>query len=325
MRPVTIAATGGLGNQLFQLAAAMAVAEATGRRVEVCTRMYDRPAGRRAFLAVRRWARGLWTDADGRFRLDAMARGPELLAVQRHARETTATDDRARGVTRAVLKRAFRDPAVGIPGARILRTRSDVQSLLDGRTAVPSDETPLVSGFMQTDAFVGPRIDALRAMIELPRETPYAGRWIRFARERPTVGVHVRRGDYAKPAYRDLFPIVPAAWYAQAAELLRVRLGEARFLVVTDDPGWVREHLRLPGTVALASGEHPSTGLEDLAVLAACGHHVIANSTFGWWGARLAGGGGLVVAPTCWLLKEAPDPELLPASWLRLENPRTRY
>ncbi|MBU3684641.1 MAG: alpha-1,2-fucosyltransferase [Phycisphaerales bacterium] len=324
MRPVTIAATGGLGNQLFQLAAAVAVAEATGRGIEVCTRMYDRPAARRAFLAVRRWVRGLWTDADGRFRLDAMARGPELLAVQRHARGTDATEDRARGFTRASLKQASRDPACTIPGAHILRTRGDVQSLLDGRTTVPPDETPLVSGFMQTDAFVAPRIDALRAMIELPRETPYAARWIRAARERATVGMHVRRGDYAKPAYRDLFPIVPAAWYAQAAELLRARLGDVRFLVVTDDPGWVRAHLKLPGAVDVASGEHPSTGLEDLAVLAACGHHIIANSTFGWWGARLATGGGLVVAPTCWLLREPPDPDLLPASWLRLENPRTR-
>jgi hypothetical protein len=324
MRPVTIAATGGLGNQLFQLAAAMAVADATGRRVEVCTRMYDRPAARRAFLAARRWVRGLWTDADGRFRLDAMARGPELLAVQRSARETTAADDRARGFTRASLKRASRDPTCTIPDARILRTRSDVQSMLDGRTTVEPDETPLVSGFMQTDAFVAPRIDALRTMIELPRDTPYASRWIRSARERPTVGVHVRRGDYTKPAYRDLFPIVPAAWYAQAAELLRDRLGDVRFLVVTDDPGWVREHLRLPGAVDVASGDHPASGLEDLAVLAACSHHVIANSTFGWWGARLATGGGHVVAPTCWLLKEPPDPDLLPTSWLRLENPRTR-
>ena len=33
-------------------------------QIEVCTRMYDRPAARRAFLALRRWARGLRADAD---------------------------------------------------------------------------------------------------------------------------------------------------------------------------------------------------------------------------------------------------------------------
>lgn len=324
MRPVTIAATGGLGNQLFQLAAAMAVADATGRGIEVCTRMYDRPAARRAFLAARRWVRRMWTDADGRFRLDAMARGPELLAVQRAAPATDARADRARGFTRVSLKRAFRDPAFTIEGARILRTRVEVEAIIDGGDTIAAGDTPLISGFVQTDAFVAPRIGALRAAVVLPRDTPYAARWIRTARERPTVGVHVRRGDYAKPAYRDLFPIVPAAWYAQAGEMLRARLGEVRFLVVTDDPGWVKANLRLPGATDIASGEHPASPLEDLAVLAACAHHVIANSTFGWWGARLSTSGGQVVAPTCWLLKETPDPDLLPTSWLRLENPRTR-
>ena len=324
MRPVTIAATGGLGNQLFQLAAAMEVADATGRPIEVSTRMYDRPAARRAFLAVRRWVRGLWTDSDGRFRLDAMARGPELLSVQRGAPATEARTDRAHGFTRASLKQAFRDPSFRIAGAHILRTRADVEAVAEGRATIAPDETPLVCGFVQTDAFVSPRIDALRAAIALPRDTPYARRWIDATRARPTVGVHVRRGDYAKPAYRDLFPIVPAEWYAQAGELLRARLGDVRFLVVTDDPGWVKTNLRLPGTTDIASGEHPASPLEDLAVLAACAHHVIANSTFGWWGARLAVGDGHVVAPTCWLLRETPDPDLLPPSWIRLENSRTR-
>ena len=324
MRPVTIAATGGLGNQLFQLAAGMALADVTGRPIEVCTRMYDRPAARRAFLAARRWVRGLWADADGRFRLDAMVRGPELLSVQCAAPATDARNDRARGLTRASLRQAFRDPSFRIAGAHILRTRAEVEAVVGGRAAVAADHAPLVCGFMQTDAFVAPRIDALRAAVTLPRDTPYAKRWISAARARPTVGVHVRRGDYAKPAYRDLFPIVPPGWYAEAGELLRARLGDVRFLVVTDDPGWVKANLRLPGATDIASGEHPPSPLEDLAVLAACAHHVIANSTFGWWGARLAAGDGHVVAPTCWLLGETPDPDLLPPSWHRLENPRTR-
>ncbi len=302
----------------------MAVAEATGRPIEVCTRMYDRPAVRHAFLAARRWMRRLWADADGRFRLDSMARGPELLSVQRGAQATDAREDRARGFTRQALKRAFRDPAFRIDGARILRTRVDVEAVVGRKAMIASGNTPLICGFVQTDAFVAPRIEVLRAAIALPRDTPYAARWIRAVRERPTVGVHVRRGDYAKPAYRDILPIVPAAWYAQACELLRERLGEVRFLVVTDDPGWVKANLRLPGTMDIASGEHPGSPLEDLAVLESCPHHVIANSTFGWWGARLAAAGGHVVAPSCWLLREEMDPDLLPPSWLRLENPRTR-
>ena len=100
-------------------------------------------------------------------------------------------------------------------------------------------------------------------------------------------------------------------------------------MVVTDEPAWVRANLRLPGPVDVASGEHPSTPQEDLALLASCRHHIIANSTFSWWGARLArphGTGGDVVAPTAWHMDGSPlEPGYLPASWLTLENTPSRH
>lgn len=320
MQPVTIAATGGLGNQLFQFAAALRIAEASGRGVRICCRGYDRPLARRAFVAVRRAVRGLWADADGRFRLDAMVRGPVILRMQRFAGETDAREDRSRGLDRASLKRAFRDPGATIPGSAILRTAEQVLAVVERPSAIAPDEIPLVAGFMQDDRLVAPVLDRMRSLLAAPARSGYLDRWLPVARHGRTVGVHVRRGDYLKPAFRDLLPVIPASWYARAGAMLRERHGDVSFLVVTDEPAWARSELRMPGPMEIASAEHPSSPQEDLELLRACRHHVIPNSTFGWWGARLSESGGSVVAPQRWAIGAPTDPALLPAQWTRLAN-----
>ena len=320
MQPVTIAATGGLGNQLFQLAAAMGLAEATGREVRVCCRMYDRPLVRRAFLAVRRALRGAWTDADGRFRLDSMVRRPLIAELQRTAGETDPAEDRRRGFSRRSLKRAFKDPSARIDGAAILRTAAEAIAVRDGTVPIAPGTVPLIAGYMQDDRLVGPVLAKVRGIVRLPSGTPYLERWLPEAAGTGTVGVHVRRGDYLKPAYRDLVPVLPASWYRRAAEALCERHGELRFVVVSDEPGWARERLRLPGPTTVASLDHPPSAQEDLALLASCRHQLISNSTFGWWGARLASAGGTVVAPRRWEIGRPTDPNLLPPSWVTVDN-----
>ena len=327
MHPVTVAVTGGLGNQLFQFAAARAVAKASGRDVRLCYRMFDRPWVRRAFVAARHWVRELGADQDARFRLAAMARTPELLAIQSEARETTRAEDRALGFRRGTLKRAFKDPSWGHEAVHVLRTVDDARDAIGSGADAAPGRTILVAGYMAGDAMVAPQIQELRAVLRIAPDTAYLRQWTAWVREAPTVGVHVRRGDYAKPAYDGIFPILPAEWYRRAAERVHARHPGVRFVVVTDEPAWTKANLRLPGEMRIASAEHPASAREDLALLAACAHHVIANSTFSWWGARLAGGGGTVVAPSCWMLTQAepaPAAGFMPESWLVEENPRTR-
>ncbi len=317
---MTIAATGGLGNQLFQLAAAMVLANGTQRGIRICCRMYDRPLARRLFVAARAAIRRTLTDRDGRFRIKAMERRPLILDVQRFAPETDRAGDARMGFSRRSLKRAFRDPARGIPGTTILREAEDVLAAVDGRQPIPHGSTPLIAGHMQDDRLVAPMIADLHARLQLPQDSPYLSRWLPMVDDR-TVGVHVRRGDYLKPAFRGMLPVLPASWFESAAQIVRQRHGDVRFLVVTDDPAWARDRLRLPGPTEVASLDHPSSPLDDLVLLSRCAHHVVSNSTFGWWGARLSTAGGSVIVPTRWSFRPPTPPNLLPASWHALDNP----
>ena len=87
--------------------------------------------------------------------------------------------------------------------------------------------------------------------------------------------------------------------------------------VFSDDPAWCREHLDLahPTTVVEGNPAH-----EDLRLKSLCRHHVIANSTFSWWGAWLdPRPGKIVVAPTTWR-RDRPTPDAVPPDWIQVEN-----
>jgi hypothetical protein len=324
MEPIVVAVTGGLGNQLFQFAAATALAEATGREVRLCYRMFDRTRWRRAFLAARRWWRRRGADADRRFAIDSLDRRAELLQLQRTASESDAGLEGRWRLSRPSLKRAFRKGVPPRGGVVVLRGAEEIHAMVSGDRRAAADSLLLVAGFMQDDRLVSPHLDRLRAQLDLPAGTPYARRWIAAASGEETVGVHVRRGDYAKKAFAGVFPLLPPQWYEAAAEAIGTAVPRPRFIVVSDEPGWVRANLKLPGAMEIASGEAAISPQEDLAVLAACRHHIVANSTFSWWGARLARPGGVVAAPTRWFLDRETPPELLPAHWIGVANPASR-
>lgn len=136
------------------------------------------------------------------------------------------------------------------------------------------------------------------------------------------VSLHIRRGDYVtNPRTNRVHGTVDLDFYARAAELVASRCRSTpTFFVFSDDPAWVAENLKLRFPMRPLVHNPPEKGTEDIRLMALCRHHVIANSSFSWWGAWLNPAlDKIVVAPRAWFRDPTKDVHaLMPPEWIRL-------
>jgi len=105
----------------------------------------------------------------------------------------------------------------------------------------------------------------------------------------------LREGEVAKhPASLQIDP----TYYERGLLFMAERYANPRFFVFSDNHEWVKRHITLPGAVEHVCHNASDRDHEDMWLMTQCHGHVIANSTFSWWGAWLANyPGKMVVAP----------------------------
>src|SRR3989442_95689 len=138
-----------------------------------------------------------------------------------------------------------------------------------------------------------------------------------------SVSVHVRRGDYAShPRASRARSVCTPSYYQRCVAYIAERLGHTHLFVFSDDPDWVAANLRFEYPTTLVSTVPARPDHTDLRLMSACRHHVIANSSFSWWGAWLnPHHDQLVLAPRRWM-NDPPvdDRAVVPARWISV-NP----
>lgn len=136
-----------------------------------------------------------------------------------------------------------------------------------------------------------------------------------------SVAVHVRRGDYiSNPTAASVHGTCGSAYYEAAERLLLENRPGAQAFVFSDEPAWAAGNLRLSMPTTFVAHNPPERDYEDLYLMAQCRHHIIANSTFSWWGAWLATHPHkFVVAPRLWFqgANHRVD-DLIPDAWKRV-------
>lgn len=137
-----------------------------------------------------------------------------------------------------------------------------------------------------------------------------------------SVMIHIRRGDYVhSPAAAQYHGTLPIHYYRSAIQELLSAKPNAHFFIFSDDLIWAKEALGASAQKTYI--EHASAAdaaAQELQLMFACKHHIIANSSLSWWGAWLRqDAGGLVFAPNRWINDQHLDlSNLLPAKWKKI-------
>ncbi len=284
---------GGLGNQMFQYAAARSLADRTGRRLKLDLFDYH-------FDRLRRY---------------------ELHGFQIRA-EIAERED-----VESLRMSTDRLSLTGRIWHRFMPVRSD--SIFRERTMMYNGEiedinrSVYLDGYWQSERYFVRNKRAVYEDFKLANDLDETNKQVLAKISSvQSVSLHVRRSDYiTSRKTKQLLPVCEIDYYQKAVDHIAAKIPDAHFFVFSDDHEWVRRNLKFVHPSSLVTVNTADRGIRDMALMKMCRHHIIANSSFSWWGAWLnPSDEKVVVAPKNWFsgkLRFQTD-DLVPSSWIKI-------
>lgn len=290
---VVVRLTDGVGNQLFQYAAGRALACRLDARL----------------LLDRAW---FTAHGDRRYALGDFSINAETIATESKEYRQWNWLKTIFGRKAAHFVHDIVPPQIDIDGHR-LSVFAEKRPYAYDRHFERLSGSAYLKGFWQSARYFEPYPDVIRQDLRFRDERRLANEgWRERVRNALSVSVHIRRGDYLLSADR---LTCSRRYYDEAISLMRARLQAPRFFVFSDDPGWCRENFT-SSDMTIVDDPVMRDGLDDLNLMASCQHHVIANSSFSWWGAWLADvSDQIVVAPKHWIIGMPTGNDLKSKRW----------
>lgn len=284
---------GGLGNQLFQYAAARTLAD----RLK-CGLLLD--------------LRGIEENGDRPYQLDLYRVRAEIATEDVLAALPAWRPTRLRRLQQSLsfqFPKVFRSP--------VFWPRSFAY---DSRIELLQCPVYMVGYWQSERYFASNRTCLLQDLVLQTAEAANVG-WTQKITASKSVSLHVRRGDYVSNASSSQFHgTCDLAYYQKAVEVLMRKDSEIEVFVFSDEPQWAADNLRLPVPMHIVDANPPDSGHLDIELMRRCRHHVLANSSFSWWGAWLCESPGqMVFAPQHWFANADVNAiDVVPARWHRV-------
>lgn len=144
-------------------------------------------------------------------------------------------------------------------------------------------------GYFQTEKYFKHIEDEIRSDFTFSDDVISACKEAMNCFDTKVISLHVRRGDYKT---NENHPLQTMEYYTKALSFLEKELP---VIVFTDDIEWCHKTFSSDRFYVSESGD-PIT---DLCTMTMCDYHIIANSSFSWWGSWLANS-EKTIAPRNW-------------------------
>jgi len=182
-----------------------------------------------------------------------------------------------------------------------------------------------LKGYWQSEKYFSDIAESIRR--EFILKTPLSGKskeLFEMIVSKQSVSIHIRRGDYvATRRTKQVHGTCGPDYYLRCVDYLKQLVKNAHFFVFSDDPEWAGDNLKQLCPATFVDYNRAGRDYEDLLLMSRCNHHIIANSTFSWWGAWLnPKKDKIVLAPKQWFDKKTQASvkidDLFPPGWILL-------
>lgn len=292
MDEVVVRLVGGMGNQMFQYAAAKAVALRSGANLVLDLSWFLTTNDRRYALAP-------------------------LRITARTTSQMFSSSRNARLIKKAVYWLSERIVKLH-PGNRAFSEQHfhfDPE-ILEVRAPV------CLHGYFQSEKYFAEFRNVIASEFTVTTPPQFLARAIlEKMASQDTICLHIRRGDYvANPTTNAFHGVCSLEYYERGLRMVSEGLVNPHCYIFSDDPQWVRANYNCPLPMSVMDIHGSDEAHEDLRLMTACKHFVIANSSLSWWGAWLGSHPQKrVVAPENWFRGNAPDTkDLIPERWARI-------
>ena len=141
------------------------------------------------------------------------------------------------------------------------------------------------------------------------------------------ISVHVRRGDYVTSASTNSYHgVLPLSYYHRCFAQFDRLINHPHYFVFSDDINWCKSAFSSSaGDFTFVDCNSQQDSWQDLILMSFCSHHILANSSFSWWSARLGDyltqRQNMVYYPFRWLTAWTDDISFMfPSHWSSLRH-----
>ena len=114
------------------------------------------------------------------------------------------------------------------------------------------------------------------------------------------IAIHVRRGDYIyNPTANIHHGVLDKAYYDKGIGIMNSKYSNPHYFVFSEDVDWGKDNINASNITIVGDecNDYKDTG--HFYLMTKCKSHIIANSTFSWWGAWL-GNTEFAIGPKQW-------------------------
>ncbi|QIG38306.1 alpha-1,2-fucosyltransferase [Microbacterium sp. 4R-513] len=182
--------------------------------------------------------------------------------------------------------------------------------------------TTLIGYFQSPRYFPSVRDELGAAMLAAP-DTPAESARIAEMLDSPAISLHLRRGDYLAVSVDRQF-IASVAYAIRGVRLLRAMGVDLPVRVFSDSVDLVKEELRgVEGDFEFVEDDGVLGTWASLKAMSAGRAMIMSNSSFSWWGAELMrrrfGDAAPIIAPRPWTQTGTAKADLLDPDWISLD------